>query len=73
MFEVFRKKYLVTFRLNFQKQLSDVSCKTGAPKIFAKFTEKRLCRSLFYKKTAGLRTANLFKRDSDKVLYCKFC
>ena len=29
MFEIFRKKYLVTFRLNFQKQLSDVSCKTG--------------------------------------------
>ena len=30
--------------------------------IFAKFTKKHLCRSLFFKKVAGLRTATLINK-----------
>ena len=36
----------------------------GVLKIFAKFTGKHLCQSLFLNKFAGLRPATLSKRDS---------
>ena len=32
--------------------------------IFAKFTGKHLCRSIFFKEVAGCRSATLLKRDS---------
>ena len=38
-------------------------CKKGAPKNFTKFTRKRLCRSLFFKKGASL---------SGKLQVCNF-
>ena len=39
-----------------------VFCKKGALRNFTKFTWKRLCRSLFLNKVAGLRPATLFKK-----------
>ena len=38
------------------------SIKKGVLKIFAKFTGKHLCQSLFFKKVAGLRSATLSKK-----------
>ena len=40
----------------------EVFCKKGVLKSFAKFTEKRLCQSLFFNKVAGLRYATLLKK-----------
>ena len=41
---------------------SEVLCKRGALKNFAKFTEKRLCQSLFFNKVTGLSPATLLKK-----------
>ena len=38
------------------------SMKKGIPKTFAKFTWKHLCQSIFFNKTAGLRTVTLKNR-----------
>ena len=37
-----------------QKQPPEVFCKKGVLEIFAKFTGKHLCQSLFFNKVAGL-------------------
>ena len=52
----------------------EVFCKKGVLKNFEKFTGKHLCclcRSLFFKKFAGIRPATLFKRKTP--FSCKFC
>ena len=39
-----------------------------------KFTEKQLCQSLFFNKTADLGRATLLKRDTPTpVFFCEFC
>ena len=40
--------------------------KKGAPKIFATFTGKHLCWSLFLKKLQAWRPASLLTRDSEQ-------
>ena len=51
-----------------------VFCKKGALRNFTKFTWKRLCRSLFLNKIAGLRPATLFKnRLWHRCFFCDFC
>ena len=39
------------------------SVKKGVPRIFAKFTGKHLCQSLFFNKVADLRSATLLKKS----------
>ena len=41
---------------------SDVFCKKGVLRNFAKFTGKHLCQCLFFNKAAGLSSANLLKK-----------
>ena len=41
---------------------SEVFCKKGVLRNFAKFIGKRLCQSLFFDKVAGLRPATLLKK-----------
>ena len=43
--------------------------KTGVLKNFVNFKGKHLCRSLFFKKVAGLRLATLLKKDSDTGVF----
>ena len=45
------------------------SVRKGVLRKFAKFTEKHLCQSLFFKEVAGLRSAILLKKDSDIVVF----
>ena len=40
----------------------EVFCRKGALRIFAKFTEKNLCQSLFLNKVADLRPATLLNK-----------
>ena len=40
----------------------EVFCKKSVLSIFAKFTEKRLCQSIFFNKVTGLRPASLLKK-----------
>ena len=49
-------------RKKFRRSRSEVPCKTGALKNFAKFTGKHLCQRLFFNEVAGLRPANLLKK-----------
>ena len=51
---VFHLKTSQKHDLNMQNQSSEVFCKKGVLRNFAKFTGKRLCQSLFYNKVAGL-------------------
>ena len=46
----------------FRSSRPKVFCKAGVLKNFAKFTEKHLWQSLFFKKVAGLRPAALLKK-----------
>ena len=41
---------------------SEVFCKKGVLRNFAKSTGKHLCQSLFFNKVAGLRPATLLKK-----------
>ena len=50
----------ISFRSSHQR----CSIKKGVLEIFAKFTGKHLCQSLFFNKLAALRLATLLKRDS---------
>ena len=52
---------------NFQKQLPEVFCKKVVLKIFAKFTRKHLCQSLFF------WPATLLKKTMAQELWCEFC
>ena len=51
---------------------SEVFCKKGVLKSFAKFTGKHLCHSLFFNKIAGLRSTALLKKSA-QVFSCEFC
>ena len=55
----FSKNVNLTFI--YRSSRSEVFCKNCALKIFAKFTEKHLCQSLFFNKVAGL------------VFSCEYC
>ena len=48
---------------------SELFCKKGVLKNFAKFTGKHLCQSLFFDKAAGLRSATLLKKDSGRGVF----
>ena len=53
-----------------QKQSSEVFCKKGVLRIFAKFTGKHLCQSLFFNNVAG----NFIKKETlAQVFFCEFC
>ena len=52
---------------------TEVFCKKGVLRNFAKFTGKHLCQCLFFNKVAGLRPATLLKRDTGQVFSCEFC
>ena len=52
----------------------EVFSKKGVLRIFAKFTGKRLCQSLFLNKVAGHRPATLLKKETlAEVFSCDFC
>ena len=51
-----------------QKQ-SPKALEIGVLENFAKFTGKYLCESLFFNKVAGLRSATLFKRETDTGVF----
>ena len=48
-------------------------CKRGILKVFAKFTEKRLCQSLYFNKVVSPQACNfLKKRALTQVFSCDF-
>ena len=50
------------------------SIKKDVLKNFVKFTEKHLCKSLFFNKAGGLRPAIVIKkRTLMQVFFCEFC
>ena len=49
------------------------SIKEHVLKIFAKFTGKHLCQSLFLNKVVGLRPASLLRKTLTLVFSCEFC
>ena len=51
----------------------EVFCKRGVLRIFAKLTGKHLCRSLFFNKVAGLRSATSLKETLAQVFSSEFC
>ena len=57
-------KRIIWINNEVQKQPWEVFYKTVFLKIFAKFTGKHLCESLFVKEHADLRPATLLKRES---------
>ena len=51
-----------------------VFCKNDVLRNFAKFTGKRLCKSLFFNKVAGLGPASFIKKETlAQVFSCEFC
>ena len=54
------KEINVTF--SFRSSRSELFCKKGFLKNFAKFTGKHVCQSLFFNRVADLRPATLFKK-----------
>ena len=52
---------------------SEVFCKKGVLRNFAKFTEKHLCQSLFFNKVADWGLALLKKITLAQVFSCEFC
>ena len=58
----------VTFESSHQR----CSTKESVLKIFAKFTGKHLCQSLFFNKVEGLRTARFFPLNFVKFLRTDF-
>ena len=50
-------------RIYQQKQPSEVFCKIGVFRNFAKLTGKRMCQGLFFNKVPGLRPAIVFKKS----------
>ena len=52
----------------------EVFCEKGVLRNFTKFTGKYLCQGFFFNKVAGLRPANLWKKETlAQVFSCKFC
>ena len=63
MVETSERFYLMgLLQQNVKSSRSEVFCKNGVLKNFAKFTGKHLCQGLFFNKVAGLRTATLLKK-----------
>ena len=59
---------------NFRSSHRSCSFKKGVVRNFAKFAGKHLCQRLFFNKVAGLRPANLLKKESmAQVFSCEFC
>ena len=56
--------YVKILRKSLRKKIGTCECssKKGVLRNFTKFTEKHLCRSLFFSKVAGLRPATLLKK-----------
>ena len=54
--------FVFCFHRGFRNSRSEVFCKKSVLKNFAKFIGKHLCRSLFFTKVAGLRSATLLKK-----------
>ena len=46
----------------FRSSRLEVFCEKGVLRIFAKFTRKHLCQSLFFNKVEGVRSATLLKK-----------
>ena len=57
-----RRPYLMNHDWRNRSSRTDVFCKKGVLRNFAKFIEKHLCQSLFFNKAAGLRPAILLKK-----------
>ena len=57
---VFRNNFIL--RNTYRSSRSEVFCKKGVLRSFAKFIGKHLCQILFFNKIVGLRPANLFKK-----------
>ena len=58
----------------FRSRRTEVICKKGVLRNFAKFRGKHLCQSLFLNKVAGLRPATLLKKKTlAHVFSCEFC
>ena len=58
---------------NFQKQAPEVYYKKGVLKNFAKFTEKHLCQSLFFKLNCKSKVCNFIKKDTLAQMFsCDF-
>ena len=57
---------------NSQKQPLDVFCKKVALRIFAKFTGKHLCQSLYFNKVAGLAYNFIKKETLAQMFSCEF-
>ena len=57
----------------FRSSLPEVFSEKVVLKNFAKFTVKKLCKSLFFLKVAGFRPASLLKKTLAYVLSCEFC
>ena len=56
--------------MSVHEQLPEVFLKNGVLRSFAKFMEKYLCQSLFFKKVAGL----FIKKEAlTQVFFCEFC
>ena len=62
-------KSIISFRLKASHR--GCSIKKGALKNFAKLTGKHLFLRLSFDKVAGLRSATLFKRDSDTDVFLR--
>ena len=63
------------FHMNlFLLALNHNHCEKDVLKIFAKFTGRHLCQSLFSNKSAGLSLSTLLKKETlTKVFSCEFC
>ena len=59
-----RLRLIKSRQLQSRSSRPEMLCKKGALRSFTKFTVKNLYQSLFFNKVAGLRPADLLKRDS---------
>ena len=75
---ILRRCFFEKFRnfLEKQKQQPGLFCKNDVLKYFTKFTEKRLCWSLFLIRllqASAFRTAALLKETPAQVFFCEYC
>ena len=57
----------------FKSSCTEVFCKRGVLRDFAKFTEKQLCQSLFINKVTDQGWQLYSKRDPGTGVSCEFC
>ena len=62
----FAQKSFICLQKKFRSSRSEVLCKKGVLKSFAKFTGRRLCQSLFFNKVVKKETLT-------QVFSCEFC